>query len=424
MSPPSYPGPDTIQRHVLDNGLTVLLYENPNSRTVVLDGLLCAGALAEPPGSAGLADFTARLLMRGAADRSFEDIYEALESVGAGLSFGSGRHRTSFSAHCLAEDLDLVLELLSQSLRSPSFPAEQLERLRGEALTGLQIRANNTRQMAGLTFRELAYQDHPYGRPVSGYVETISVITRANVLDFHQAYFGPRGAIVALVGAVDPETALRKLSKVLGDWGNEHQQPMPEVAGMPRPAQLVRRDTVLPDKSQADVVLGLPGPRRSAPDYLDVSLMNTILGVFGMMGRIGQSVREDKGLAYYAYSRLSGGLGPNPWTAAAGVAPQHVERAIEAILDEIRRIQSDLVTDEELADSKAYRTGSLPMSIETNAGIADVITDMEIYDLGLDYLYRYPELINAITPERIRQAARAYLSAEQVAVAVCGPEVS
>jgi zinc protease len=211
------------------------------------------------------------------------------------------------------------------------------------------------------------------------------------------------------------------LSATFGGWRNDGQQPIPLAPDMARPSGLVRRQVAMPDKHQVDLVLGLPGPRRAAPDYLDASLMNTILGVFGMMGRIGQNVREEQGLAYSASSRLEGGLGPGPWTASAGVAPDKVEQAIESIRHEIRRIQEEPVAAEELADSQAYRTGSLPMSLETNSGLVDIITDMEFYNLGLDYLHTYTPTIHAITPERIQAAAQRYLSADDLVIAVAGP---
>jgi zinc protease len=183
----------------------------------------------------------------------------------------------------------------------------------------------------------------------------------------------------------------------------------------------LRTHVTLPDKQQVDLRLGLPGPRRAAADYLEASLMNTILGVFGMMGRIGQNVREEKGLAYYAYSHLQGGLGPSPWLAVAGVAPEAVEPAIGAICEEIERIQNELVPEDEVADSKAYRIGSLPMALETNSGLADIITDMVLYDLGLDYLLTYPEKVRAISPAQIQASAQKYLSTKQMVVAVAGP---
>jgi zinc protease len=416
-----YPGPESIHRHELPNGITVLVYENFASQSVIVEGLLRAGALAESPEKAGLAGFTASLLMRGTAKRTFAQIYEELEAVGAELGFSSGRHTTGFVSQSLVEDLDLILDLTAQSLRYPLFPAEHVEQVRGQIMTGLAMRADSTQRMANLKFYELLYPNHPYGRSSSGYPETITTISRDDMHEFYGRFYGPRNMILTIVGAIKAEAALEKVTAVLGDWHNPNQEDLPPVPSIERPAQEMRLQHVMPDKSQADIIMGLPGPLRSAPDYLDASLMNTILGVFGMMGRIGQSVREEQGLAYYAYSRLNGGLGPSPWLASAGVAPDKVEQAVESMRAEIGRIQTELVDVEELADCQAYRTGSLPVSLETNSGLASIITDMELYDLGLDYLQRFPDLIRAVTPERIQAAAQKYLSTTRMAIAVAGP---
>lgn len=423
MADASYPGPDNILRQRLPNGIVVLVYENFASETVVIDGIVRAGALVEQRQKAGLANFAAMLLMRGTEARTFEQIYEDLESVGASLGFSGGNHTTGFSAHCLAEDVDLVLELLSQSLREPTFPAEQVEQVRGQIVTSLQMRANDTRRTASLAFNELLYGDHPYGRSSLGYLDSIRQITRGDIAEFHASYYGPAEMIITIVGAISADSALNKVAALLGEWQRPEQKKLPDVPDAPRPDAIQRSFVDMPGKTQADIVLGLPGPRRSAPDYLDASLMNTILGVFGMMGRVGQSVRIEQGLAYYAYSRLQGGLGPAPWYASAGVAPANVEQAITTILSEVNRIQDELVSEEELSDSQAFRTGSLPVSLETNSGLANVIGDIELYDLGLDYLSRYPEMIRDITAERVQKAAQKYLSAEQLAIAVAGPRM-
>ena len=418
------PSPETIHRRVLPNGVTILAYENFASESVVVEGLVRAGAIADPAGQEGLASFTAASLMRGTEKRDFDAIYEDLEAVGADLAISSGKHSTGFGAGCLAEDTDLLLELLADSLRRPTFPAGQIEQLRGQIMTGLTIRANDTRQMAMLAFNKLLYPNHPYGRSSRGSDQTIPAITQADLVNFHRRHYGPQGMIITIVGAIEAETAVAKLTRVFGDWENPEQTVMPEVAGQERPSATIRTHVHMPDKAQSDLILGLPGPPRSAPDYLHASLMNTILGVFGMMGRIGKSVREEQGLAYYAYSTLHGGLGPSPWSASAGVAPEMVEQAIDSILAEIRRIQTEPVTAEELADSKAYRTGSLPVSLETNSGLTNIIIDMELYQLGLDYLQRFPALINAITREQVQAAAQKYLSSEQIGVAVAGPDLT
>lgn len=421
MPDKTYPGPENIRRTVLDNGITVLNYENFAAASVVVEGFLRAGALSEGREKAGLADYAAGMLMRGTEQRSMADVYEALESVGASLDFSAGRHVTDFSAAGLAEDLDLLLGLLSDSLRNPTFPAVEAEQLRGEILTGLQIRANNTRRMSALRFREILYDGHPYGPSVHGYPETIAGIGRDDLIRFHEQHYGPKGMTVTIVGAVEADKAVAKVEEALGTWQNPNWKSPPDVPPATRPGDTVREFVPIVDKTQSDIVLGLPGPPRSVEDFLDLSMANTILGVFGMMGRLGEKVREEQGLAYYAYSRLHGGLGPSPWYVATGVAPDKVQIATESILAEIERIQHESVPEEELEDSKQYRTGSLPVSLETNDGLAGIISDMELLDLGLDYLQRFPDLIEEITPERVQAAAQKYFSTRQIVISVAGP---
>lgn len=421
MPDKTYPGPHNIHRTVLDNGIVVLSYENFAAASVVVEGYLWAGALSEGRDRAGLADFVAGTLMRGTEQRTFDDIYEALESVGASLDFSAGRHLTEFSASGLAEDLELILDLLSDSLRNATFPAKEVEQLRGEILTGLQIRANDTRYMAGLRFRELLYENHPYGTNLQGYPETVAAITREDLVSFHRRHYGPQGLTITIVGAVNAEEAARRVQEALGDWHNDDWVAPPELPPAARPNGTTRDYVPLAEKTQSDIVLGLPGPPRSAEDYLDASMANTILGVFGMMGRLGEKVREEQGLAYYAYSRLQGGLGPSPWYVSTGVAPGNVEQAVESILAEIGRMRDELTPEDELEDSKLYRTGSLPVGLETNDGLASIISDMELLDLGLDYLQRFPDLVAEITPQRVQAAAQKYFSAEDLAIVVAGP---
>lgn len=422
MPDKTYPGPENIHRYLLDNGIVLLVYENFAAESVVIDGLVRAGALGESAEKAGLASFAAEMLMRGAEKRSFDDIYEAIESVGADLDFSSGRHVTEFSTRSLAEDLDLMLDLLSDSLRRPTFPPDQLEPVRGEIMASLQIRANDTRYRAGRAFRELLYQDHPYGRPVDGTLETIGAMTAEDLADFHGRYYGPEGMIITIVGAVKHEEAFEKVKAAFGDWQPAPER-LPDLPDVERPDETLRTHVGMPQKTQSDIMLGLPGPTRAAPDYLEASVANTVLGVFGMMGRLGLNVREAQGLAYYAYSRLQGGLGPAPWYVSTGVAPDKVQQAIDSILHEIDRMINEPIPEEELADSQAYRTGTLPVSLETNDGLATVITDLELYDLGLDYLQKLSDNINALTPESVQAAAKKYLSTEQIAIAVAGPPI-
>ncbi len=422
MSAPFHlPGPEDILRVELPNGITVLARANFNSPSVVIQGYLEVGSLFDPDEKLGLADFTAEMLMRGSATRSFLEIYDALESAGASLGFSGGTHTTGFSGRALSEDLDLLLELLAHALRQPTFPEEQVEKVRANLLTGLAIRAQDTREMASLTFDQIIYDGHPYSRPDDGYPETIQSITRQDLIAFHASCYGPRGMVICVVGGVEPQMAVERVAVFLGDWENPRQPQPPTLPPLNKPREPLRRKHEIPGKYQADLVVGVAGPERRSPDYLAASLGNNILGVFGMMGRVGEVVREQAGLAYYAYSSLSGGMGPGPWYISAGVDPGNVDRALELIQGEITRFIREPVSAEELADSQSNFIGRLPLSMETNSGMAAAILNLERYQLGLDYYQRYPDLVRAVTPEMVLQVARRYFDLERLGVAIAGP---
>ncbi len=418
----SIPGPSDITRHEFPNGIVALIRENHASPAVVVSGSLTVGARDEEAEKAGLAAFTANALARGTVHRTFDQVYEAMESIGATIGFSAGIHYTGFGAKSLAEDLPLVMDVLADVLRNPIFPPTEMEKLRGEILTDLKERRHNTRQMAALAFREAAYpQEHPYSRSQIGYEETISNISQDDLVAFYRGGYAPLGMTIGIVGAVEAERALDLVARAFGDWKGEPypRDPLPPVARPPQPRQ---KRVVIPGKTQADIVLGYPGPARTDPAFLDAALCNTILGVFGMMGRLGDTVRDEQGLAYYCYSRVEGGPGPGPWSVSAGVNPSNVERALASIRAEIRRICREPVEEEELADSQAFLVGSLPLRLETNEGVTRAILDMERYNLGLDYLQRYEGLVRAITPQRIQAAAQKWLDADRYVLAVAGPE--
>jgi zinc protease len=417
----SLPGPETIRRRALPNGLTILVRENFSSPSVVLSGSLTVGALGESRAHAGLADLTASGLMRGSASRSFEKIYESLESLGASLSFGAGTHSTSFRGKSLAEDLRVLLVLANEVLRTPEFPKSQMARLRAEKLTALSIRDQDTGSLAQLTFDELLYGDHPYSLPSDGWRETVSSLTAEAVRAFHHRAYGPRDMLLAVVGAVRAEEALDAVETAFGDWRNPRQPDQPGIPAVKGLAGTVRRDRALPGKSQSDLVMGGIGPSRFDPDYLVAALGNSILGRFGLMGRLGDVVRVSAGLAYSVASSLAGGPGPGPWQVIAGVAPGNVDRAIDLVMREIRRFVLRGVTPRELRDNQANFIGRLPLQMESNEGVAAALINTERFRLGLDFYQRYPDLVASISREQVLATARRFLEPDLMAIAVAGP---
>lgn len=416
----SIPGPQDIKRKVLSNGITLLARSNFNSASVVISGYLGAGSLLDPLDKLGLAHFASLSLMRGTQKRDFQQLFNELESTGANLGFGASVHNINLGGRCLAEDLPLIVNILADCILEPTFPKDYLERLRAQLLTSLTIRAQDTAEMASLTFDQLLFPGHPYGLPEDGYIETIKAISRKDMVDFHQMHFRPENMAIVIVGAVEPEAAFDLIESKLGKWQNLTGKQVVNLSAITPPEKTSRQHISIPGKSQSDLVMGTLGPKRHAPDYLAASIGNNILGQFGMMGRIGDSVREKAGLAYYASTSVNSWIEAGSWEVSAGVNPVNVDKAIHLIISELEKFCSEPVTTEELEDSKSNYIGRLPLSLESNSGVANSILNLERFNLGLDYLQRYPDLVNAITPVKILETAQRYINPNNLIIVSAG----
>jgi zinc protease len=414
----SYPGPENITRTVLANGITILVRANRATPVVVLEGMLDVGAVDDPATQAGLSSFTTAMLSRGSARYDYKRFNQTIESVGASLYFSSESDAANVGITCLSEDFATLVDVMADALRTPTVPQPLFDVVRGQKLVRLQERAQDTGAMASLRFYETVFGGHALGKPVSGYVESVSTITRDDVAAFHARHYGPQGAIFAVSGDVDPQAAVDLLANALGDW---HAPRLPRILPAVAPiTQFTRRHVLMAGKVQSDILLGVQAVARNHPDFYAVRLANTILGVFGMMGRLGEVVREQQGLAYYAYSSLDVGRDAGIWLAGAGVNPADLERAVESMLAELDRLAREPVSAEELADSQAYLTGVLPLTLETNDGLASTLLSMEYNGLGLDFLVRYPAIIHAISVDDIQRVARAYLRPDALTVVTAG----
>lgn len=421
------PGPDDVTRHVLPNGLTVLVRENWTNPAVVIRGLLRVGSAQESVEQTGLSAFTALLLTRGTQQRSFYEIAESIESVGASLGFGSNVYSTGFGGKCLHEDLPMLLGILADALAAPTFPTAQVDRVRGQILEGIRQRESSTSAMAHQSFWSLLYPtEHPYARPLSGNRDTVTHLSQADLARFYTDHYTPKNGILVIVGAVHTAEVLRLVEQTVGGWAGATNRNGDHSAAqfdaiVPPLGEVKRQTIALAGKSQSDFVLGMHSLARHHPDYLALSMLNSILGQIGIGGRLGNSVREEEGLAYYVGSTLVAGLSAGPWYAHAGVNPRNVDRAIDLILTELRRIRETPIDADELADVKAFLIGSLPIDVETNGGVAGELLTMELFGLGLDYLYRFPELVTAITIDDVQAVARRWLTPEAYVLSVAGP---
>jgi zinc protease len=410
-----------IERWILANGAVLLVSQRKESPSVIVAGSMPAGAFLEEEPRAGLADFTARLLMRGTAERDHQQIARELENVGASIGFGSSAEALSFNGKSLPQHLDLVLRNIADCLRSAAFPTEEVEKVRGMMITGLKQWQDDTRARAEDALRESVYPvGHPYrrnGRPTE---ESLQAISQSEIAAFRDRNFSSRGMIIVVCGNVDSSLARNAVEATLGAWrangaGSAQVQPRPDLSAP------VRRAVPMPHKSQADIVIAYPGLRRSDPEFYTLSQANVILGRLGLMGRLGDHVRDRLGLAYYCYSAVEDRRGDGLWLLRAGVNPANVDKAIAAMQDEVARLASEQVAEDEIQDAQQLLVGAMALRLETTEGLADMAHYMEYHSLGLDYLERYPGLVKSVTREKILEGAARHLDARQCATAVAGP---
>ncbi len=408
-------------RTVLPNGLTVLARTTRPQPAVAIHLSMPAGSVFDPPAREGLANFVARVIDRGTDSQPADAIAEAFDLRGVSLQARASRHRLSLACACLTEDFEAVMSLLGDITRHPSFPECEVDQQRGEIATAIRRHADTPADAADDAVRTLIYgAAHPYGRRVSGTLASIQTIDRADLAAFHRARVTPTGASLAVVGDVEPAAAVATAERVFDGWSSHAAEavivPPPDDAPGPR-----RRVVTLPGKVQADIAYGCAAITRTDPRYASSWVMNTVLGQFGLGGRLGESIRERQGMAYYAYSALEANVGRGPLIVSAGVSPANVARTLGSIETEVVGMRDRGVTDAELIDAKRYLTGSIPRMLETNASIAGFLQMVEQFELGRDYDARLRELVESVTRDDVHEAARLILVPDRAAVAVAGP---
>jgi zinc protease len=408
-------------RDVLPNGVTVLVKETRTTPAVTIHAGVHAGTVYDPSDQGGIAHFVARTIDRGTQFRSADQIAEELDSRGVSLTVSVNRHALSLACTCLVEDFDAVLGLIAEILMHPTFPPGEVETRRSEIITLIRQDQDNPAAVAAEALMQLLYGDaHPYGRPPRGTIASVEGIDGPALQRFHASRVAPTAVSVAIVGDVEPRRAADATAAAFGGWKGS-AAPAPDLPHPARPA--ARRVRVIPmmNKAQADITYGFATILRSDPSYYACSLMNNILGQYSLGGRLGDSIREKQGMAYYAFSSLDANVIPGPLIVRAGVNPANVERAVASIDAELARLAAEGPTDKELQESTQYLIGSMPRTLETNAGIAIFLQTSEFFGLGLDYDVRLPGLLRAVTRDDVHDAARAVLDPGRASLAVAGP---
>ena len=408
-------------RGVLDNGVTLLTKQTRTTPAVTIHASLAGGSAVDPAELSGVAHFVSRTIDRGTAQYSADALAEQLDSRGVSLSVLIGRHALSLVCTCLVEDFEAILSLVGEILISPTFPADEVERRRGEIVTLIRQDEDSPAAVATDALMAMLYgASHPYGRPIRGTIAHVDHIDRAALQRFHQDHASPAALTLAIVGDVAPGEVLDAAAAAFGTWSASAQPPASRPA---IPANAARRTRTIPmmNKSQTDIAYGFTAIARSDPAFYAHWLMNNILGQYSLGGRLGDSIRERQGMAYYVSSSLDANLLEGPLMIRAGVNPSNVERAVASIDAELTSLMKDGPTPQEVIESKQYLIGSMPRTLETNAGIASFLQTIERFGLGLDYDVRMPALLQHVTGEEIHAAATRAVDPSRATVVVAGP---
>ena len=405
-----------VNRKVLPNGLVVLHTEKHALPIVMMTLLIKVGEINESANKAGLAYLTAELLTEGTKQRNALGVSEEIEFIGASLDASAERDYTTISLSVLKKDINKGFDLFSDILLNPTFPQEEIERKRKLIKGFLRQQEEDPSFLAGLAFRKEVFGEHPYGRLMEGSVETLDAVTREDISHFYSEFFLPRNSILSVVGDLTEEEVDLLIEKYLSGWKKADLPPIT----VERVSDRINKKLVKINKDlkQANIIIGNLGIGRDNPDYYAVSVMNYILGGGGFTSRLMQSVRDEMGLAYDIHSFFASYKQGGMFQVGSQTKNESANTVIQEILRQIERIRKEEVTDEELSDARSYLTGSFPRRLDTNRKIADFLALVEFYDLGLDYIEKYPQYINAVTKKDVLRVANKYLDTKNYVLVV------
>ena len=407
-------------RVVLPNGMVLIVQENHANKTIALSGFVRAGTAFDPDGKYGDAEMTAAMLGRGTTTKTALQLALELESVGASVAIGAGTESATIGGASLSSDFGLTLNTLADELQRPSFPPDQLERLRAQILSGIEDARQDTGGTGGagaqaeIAFRQAIYpKGHPYWTPsLDQSAAAIKSLTRADLLGFYNSYYRPDATALVVVGDVNTPDVVRQVTAAFGGWPKPAAPARPLVIpNVPVPAKAPAPIVIpLADAPQTSILFGYSGGlTQTSPDYYAAQILNYTLGGDTFGSRLGKTIRDQNGLAYSVYSGFDASHGAGPFQVFIGANPKNAARAITFMRQIITQEQQYGVTPDEVRQAKLYITGSYPLRLETNAGVAGVLTLAEDYGLGLDFPQRRNALYNAVTVDQVNAAATKYL---------------
>jgi len=411
------------RRYQLSNGLILLVLENHANPTVSLSGAFRAGEYFNPPEKDGLASLTSSMLNKGTALRSKIEIAEELDSSGARINFSSNTFTVSLGGQALSHDLPMLIATMAEELRTPSFPSDELDKLKQRVIAGIKEDQDETRVRAYERMTQIVFpKGHPYHRPAGEkLIREIESISVEDIRRFYYNHYGPGSLILAIAGDIDAGQVRDLVEAQLGDWQGavptSIEVPFTELQATPH-----RESIQMREKANCDVVIGHASRlRRLNPDYIPAVIANRALGQSTISSRLGLILRDEMGLTYGINSSFSeSGIADGPFTIGVTVAPENIDLAIDTTLKIVNDFISDGIREDELEDEKSSIAGTFIVGLATNGGMANQISSIELYGLGIDYLDRFPGMVKAVTRAQVNEAIHKYLHPEVATTIIAG----
>ena len=405
------------EMRTLRNGMQVIAVLHHEQPAVTMRLLVRTGSVHDPSGKIGVAGLAASLLDQGTTTMSAQEIADHIDFIGGALGAGSGSDLTFVNVVVMKDSFTLGMNLLADVASRPAFAPEEIERQKEQAISSLQVSANDPAYVASVLLERLVYGFHPYGLPNSGTPETLAAITRADLQAYHRRYFVPNNMVLAVVGDVTSEEAFAGAERVFGGW------PRAEVpaAAIIDPPQPTRRIVVIdkPDAVQTEIRIGQLAVRRNHPDYMAFDLASKILGGEGG-NRLHRVLRSERGLTYGAQADTEARKQAGHLVAETSTRTETTGEALRLAVDEFSRLQRERVFERELRDAQAYLAGSFPLTIETPNEIATQILNVIFYELPVEEIGTFRERVQAVTPDDIQRVARQYIRPDRLSIVLVG----
>jgi zinc protease len=420
---PPAPGPPArfdfpaYKTHTLANGLTVFVIEDHRQPLVSYTLMVNAGGIAHPPAKAGLASMAAELLTQGTTTRSAQDIARAIDGVGGTLNAAADDDTAQVTAAAAKSAAELAIDLVADVALRPAFKEEEIDRLRRQRLSGLQISYSDPEYLAPFVAARLTLGDHPYAYPVEGTPDTLRALTRADIVEFHKRQYSPSGAFLAVAGDIAPEAAIAQVEKRFGSWS----APAPARPATPAPPPPSRTIVLVdkPDAVQTQIVVSTVGIKYNDPAYFPLLVANQIFGG-GFTSRLNMALRAREGLTYGARSAFEAEREAGMFRVSTFTRTEETGRAVTMVLDLLREFRKSPATDAELKEAKAYLIGSFAVGTETPGQVAARVLTAAKHGLPADYWDRYRNNVQAVTPARIAEAVGRYVDPDRMAIVAVG----